>query len=101
MVASLSTETCLSSIVRFTISTSQQQFLSSMFYVLRSISVNCRNLERRTWNVEQVLFNCHEAAGVVAGFALGALVLEQFGHLALLPDNGLGGAGPEAGAAFH
>src|SRR5512140_859596 len=80
MVASLGTDTCLSSIVRFTISTS----------VLPRVII---------WT--QRLLYGHQTAGIITGLALGALVLVQERNLPLLPDNGVDRTGLQAGPALH
>src|SRR5512134_979595 len=76
MVAVLLTVTFLPSIVRFTILTSCQNQLGNR------------------------LFDCHEAAGVVTGGALSALLLVDDRHPALFPGNGVHRADLEAEAAF-
>src|SRR5512133_2134667 len=84
MVAVLGAVTCLSSIVRLTISTSVSGLDCSFAYAVAEIC----------------LFEGHETAGVVAGLALGALFLVKKRKLSLLPDNCINRTGLLAGTAL-
>src|ERR1017187_4535730 len=84
MVAVFGAVTCLSSIVRLTISTS----VSGLDYSF-------------TYNLEVIcLFKSHESTGIVAGFALGAFFLVEYSQLAFFPNNCIYRASFLAGTAF-